>query len=485
MAGGPVPGEHIVLHPVAPATSCDTRNRSMRRHAFALLVVCAATATGVGATTLQDALAQAYLTNPALLSARAQLRSVDEGVPQALSGWRPTLTINTGPGFAYGSTTTGGIASRDNRTLVSSGVSLTVPVYQGGSTSASTHQALNQVLAQRARLMASEQQVFTDTVSAYVMVIESQQMLKLSVNNEIVLARQLEATRERYNRLGEVTLTDVSQAEAALAGAQADRESAANNLLTARATYKRQVGEMPGELVDPQPLQLPFRNEAQVSLSAANNNPNVIAAMFADAAAKDGIDLAFSALMPTLSVQATASTSSNSSVTGQKSTGGQLLLSASLPIYQGGAEYSRVRQARQSEQQARTSVDDTRRQTVLQAIQAWNTLQATRSIIERNRAQVRANQVALEGVSREASVGSRTTLDILNAQQALLATRSTLVSSLANLVTNSYAVAAAAGRLNARDLALNVPLYDETEYFQSVKDRLFGTGDYALSQPGR
>ena len=437
------------------------------------------------ATTLQEALAKAYLTNPALLSARAQLRSVDEGVPQALSGWRPTLTLNTGPGFAYGVTTTGGVGSRDNRTLVSNGVSLVVPVYQGGGTEASTHQALNQVFAQRARLIASEQQVFTDTISAYVSVIQSQQMLQLSINNEMVLRVQLEATRERFNRLGEVTLTDVSQAEAALAGAQADREGAENNLQTARATYKRQVGETPDGLVDPQPLQLPIRTEAQVSLMAANNNPNVVAALFADSAAKDAIDLAFSALMPTLSVQATATNSTNSSVSGQKANGGQLILSASVPIFQGGAEYSRVRQARQSEQQARTSVEDTRRQTVLLAIQAWNTLRATRSIIERTRAQIRANQVALEGVTREASLGSRTTLDILNAQQLLLTSRSTLVSSLASLVNNSYAVAAAIGRLNARDLNLNVPLYDETEYFKAVKDRLFGTGDYATSQPGR
>ncbi len=435
--------------------------------------------------TLQDALAKAYLSNPSLQAARAQLRSVDEGVPQALSGWRPTLTLNSGPGFAYGSSTSAGATTRNNRSLISNGVSLVVPVYQGGGTQASTHQALNQVYAQRARLISAEQNLFTEVINAYVNVIQSQQMLQLSVNNVIVLTRQLEGTRERYSRLGEVTVTDVAQAEAALAGAQADRETSVNNLQTARATYKRQVGDLPDALTDPQPLKLPILSADQASNLAANNNPDVVASLFADAAAKDSVDLAFSALMPTLSVQATVTNATNSSVSGTKDNSGQLLLSASVPIYQGGAEYSRVRQARQNEQQSRKSADDTRRQAELQAVQAWNTLQATRAIIERTRAQIRSNQVALEGVTREASVGSRTTLDILNAQLLLLTTRSTLVQSLATLVNNSYALAAAVGRLNARDLGLNVPLYDETQYFLDVKDRLFGTGDYALNQPGR
>jgi outer membrane protein len=437
------------------------------------------------ATTLQDALAKAYLTNPGLQAARAQLRSVDEGVPQALSGWRPTLSVNTGPGYAYGTTTTNGFATRNNRTLISNGVSLTIPIYQGGLTESSTHQATNNVYAQRARLIATEQQVFTDTVSAYVMVIEAQQTLQLSISNQAVLTRQLEATRARYMRLGEVTLTDVAQAEAALEGAQADRETAQNNLQTARATYKRQVGDLPESLVDPQPLMLQINSEAEASQMCANNNPTILAAAFADAAAKDAIDQAFSALMPTLSVQATASTGSNDSALGERNKGGQVLLSASVPIYQGGAEYSRIRQARQNEQSAIKTLDDTRRAAVLQAVQSWNTLQATRAVIERTRAQVRANQVALDGVTREASIGSRTTLDILNAQQLLLTTRESLVQSLGTLVTNSYGLAAAVGRLTARDLNLNVPLYDETEYYMTVKDKLFGTGDYATSQPGR
>jgi outer membrane protein len=157
----------------------------------------------------------------------------------------------------------------------------------------------------------------------------------------------------------------------------------------------------------------------------------------------------------------------------------------SVPIYQGGAEYSAVRQAKQSEQQARKLVDDARRTAVQNAVQAWETLVAAKAAAASTREQINANQVALEGTEREAIVGSRTTLDVLNAQQALLNSRVTLVQNLAQLVTASYGVASALGRLTAHDLHLPVPLYDETAYYNAVKDKWAGLGDYATGQPGR
>jgi outer membrane protein len=177
--------------------------------------------------------------------------------------------------------------------------------------------------------------------------------------------------------------------------------------------------------------------------------------------------------------------SSNQTFPRSYANGGQLLAQVSVPIYQGGSEYSAVRQARQQEQQARKQLDDARRSAVQQATQAWQTLIAARATAESTRSQIRANSIALEGVEREAIVGSRTTLDVLNAQQALLNSQVTLVQNLANLVTASYSVAAAIGRLTARDLNLAVPLYDDTAYYNAVRNRWFGTGDYAVDQPGR
>ena len=157
----------------------------------------------------------------------------------------------------------------------------------------------------------------------------------------------------------------------------------------------------------------------------------------------------------------------------------------SVPLYQGGAEYAAVRQARQTQQQTNRQIDDARRTAVQNAVQAWDTLVAAKAAADSTRAQIRANQIALEGTEREAIVGSRTTLDVLNATQLLLNSRTTLVQNLAQVINASYAVAAAIGRLTARDLHLAVPLYDETAYYQAVKDRWAGLSDYATSQPGR
>ncbi len=440
--------------------------------------------------TLQDALSLAYLYNPTLQTSRAQLRATDEGVPQALAGWRPTVVVGAGYGYGFGSLRfngtgrNGGVTSRENRDITTVTPTITQPLFRGGQTRANTNQADNRVFAQRGRLIATEQQVFTNTINAYVNVIQTQQVLQLNINNEQVLARQLQATNDRF-RVGEITRTDVAQAEAALAGARATRQTSEGNLQTARSNYRLYVGDLPDQLVEPQPIKLPIKNQNEATQLASQNNPNVIAAQFDNAASRDAIDVAFSQLMPQLSLQAQGGLTNGQTVVGQSTLGATVLLNASVPLYQGGAEYSRVRQARQTEQQARKTVDDQRRQAIQQATQSWETLVAARSTIESTRSQIRANQIALEGVQREAIVGSRTTLDVLNAEQLLLNSRVTLVQNLSNLVTASYAVAAAIGRLTARDLNLNVPMYDETAYYNAVRQRLFGTGDYAVGQPGR
>jgi outer membrane protein len=440
--------------------------------------------------TLQDALASAYSNNPTLQGSRAQLRATDEGVPQALAGWRPTVVVGAGYGYGFGTLRSnsgprgGGGAVRENRDITTVTPTITQPLFRGGQTRANTNQADNRVFAQRGRLIATEQQVFTDTINAYVNVIQTQQLLQLNINNEQVLSRQLQATNDRF-RVGEITRTDVAQAEAALAGARATRQTSEGNLQTARSNYRRFVGDLPDQLIEPQPIKLPIKNQNEATQLAAQNNPNVIAALFDDASARDAIDVAFSQLMPQLSLQVQGGLTNGQQVVGQSTLGATVLLNASVPIYQGGSEYSRVRQARQTEQQARKTVDDVRRQAVQQAAQSWETLVAARSTIDSTRAQIRANQIALEGVQREAIVGSRTTLDVLNAEQSLLNSRVTLVQNLSSLVTASYTVASAIGRLTARDLNLNVPLYDETAYYTAVRQRLFGTGDYAQGQPGR
>jgi outer membrane protein len=441
--------------------------------------------------TLAEALAATYATQPALLAERARLRATDENVPQALSGWRPTVIMAGTAGYGDGFTRTySGVSgqflnAQTDRLIGTAQATLTQPLYTGGKTQGNINRAKNQVMAERANLINQEQTSFTNVVNAYVGVIQAQQLLALNINNEQVLAKQLQATNDRF-RVGEITRTDVAQAEAALAGATAQRQTAEGNLQTARGTYQQVVGYLPpGDLVEPQPLAVPVKNEQAATALAANNNPLVIAALFNDAAAKDAVDVAFAQLMPQVSFQGQVFQSNNSAARSSQANGYQAVVQLSVPIYQGGQEYSAVRQAKQTEQQTGRLVDDARRTAVQNAVQSWETLVAAKASADSTREAIRANQVALEGVEREAIVGSRTTLDVLNAQQALLNSQTTLVQNLAQVVTASYQVAAASGRLTARDLHLPVALYDETAYYNAVKNKWAGLGDYATGQPNR
>jgi outer membrane protein len=442
--------------------------------------------------TLAEALAATYANQPALQAERAKLRATDENVPQALAGWRPTVILSGNGGYGDGKSVlaSGGpgrtlITTRTQRDVGIAQATVTQPIYTGGKQQASINRAKNQVMAERATLINQEQTSFTNVITAYVGVIQAQQLLALNINNEQVLAKQLQATNDRF-RVGEITRTDVAQAEAALANATAQRQQAEGSLQTARGTYQQVVGYLPpGDLVEPQPLALPAKTEQDATVLASNNNPQVVAALFGDAAAKDAVDVAFAQLLPQVSLQGQMFEQSQASSRLGETNGYQIVAALSVPIYQGGTEYSAVRQAKQAAQQTTKQVADARRTAVQNTVQAWETLASQKAAADSQREAIRANEIALEGVEREAIVGSRTTLDVLNAQQALLSSRVTLVQNLASVVTASYAVASAIGRLTARDLHLPVPLYDETAYYNAVKNKWVGLGDYATDQPGR
>jgi outer membrane protein len=458
--------------------------------AVGLAAVWAGGAEAAGPSTLQEALAAAYANNPTLLTARAQLRATDEGVPAALSGWRPQVSFTGSAGRAAGSTsqynstfnTT--VYGRLERNINASQLQLTQPIYSGGKVSASTHKARNQVLAARAQLLATEEQVFENTISAYVSVVQTEQILRININTEQILVRQLQSTNARFS-VGELTRTDVAQSEAALASATAARQTAEGNVQSARAQFERYVGVLPGKLADPQPLSMPAKSVDEAKILASKNNPNVVAALFSDAAAKDNFDVAYSALLPTINLQVSGFHNNNQLQPGLSETGGQILGNLTVPIFQGGAEYAGIRQARQQEIATRKQLDDQRRQAVQQAASAWEQVLAARAAITSDKASVRANEIAVEGLEREAQVGSRTTTDVLTGIENLLQAQTALANDLANLVNATYQVASAVGRLTARDMNLNVPLYDDKAYYNAVQDLWIGTGDYATDQPGR
>jgi len=447
--------------------------------------------------TLEQALAEAYENNATLLEQRANLRATDEDVPTAISGWRPTIEVTGSVGHSSdtvteltpstdpftGETTESKVRLPETGNPESAQVTLTQPIYSGGKVIDQTREAENDVYAARAQLLAAEQTVFLNVVDAYVTVITDQHVLDLDRNNQTVLEQQLEATRDQFN-VGEITLTSVAQAQASLAQAIEQVAVAAGNLQIARENFRELVGNYPGDLTSPQPLLLPVTSKEDAGRLAVANNPNVIAAQFTDSANKDAVDVAFSALLPQIELQASGFTETDPSGASTSDRGGSVLAEITAPIYQGGEEYAAIRAARAREQQSFATIIDEKRTAYAQATQAWEAFIASRAAIVSTNAEIKANAIALDGTEREEIVGTRTTLDVLNAQQLLLDSQVQQVQNIAQLVENSYSVASAIGRLTVTDLGLPVSTYDDLKYYSAVKYAGFGTGESADRDAG-
>jgi len=463
-----------------------------------LAALCPKPALADPPATLDAALSEAYANNATLQEQRASLRAADEDVPTAISGWRPTVTISASLGHSsevvkqptsqLNPFTDQIITSRsrvpENGNPETAQVTVTQPIYSGGKVIDQTRQAKNTVYAARAQLLATEQTVFLNVVNAYVTVITDTHVLALDQNNQTVLERQLQATRDQFN-VGEITLTSVAQAQASLAQAVEQVAVAQGNLEIARENFRQLVGDYPATLLQPpQPLTLPVITEAAAAHSAVINNPNVIAAEFTDAANKDAVDVAYSALLPQITVQASGFTESQTSGVDTSTRGGEVLGQLTVPLYQGGAEYAAIRAARDREQQSFATIIDQQRSAYAQATQAWEGLVASQAAIVSTNSEIKANAIALDGTEREEIVGTRTTLDVLNAQQLLLNSQVQQVQNIATLVNNSYTVAASIGRLTATDLGLPVDQYNDLAYYRAVKYAGFGTGEAADRDAG-
>jgi len=435
------------------------------------------------AQTLTQALADAYNTNPQLLAQRALLRATDEQVPQALANWRPTVNFNGQMGGTRSGlvTTSNGLPTRSGlatySTFYSNSLNLTATqqIYSGGRTAAQTSQAINLVQSARAQTLAVETSVFQAVAMAYLDVVRDQALLEVNRNNVGVLRKQLEATQDRF-RVGEVTRTDVAQAEASLAQAVGQLVTAQGNLEISREEYVRAVGHPPGTLMLPRDRPtLPATGEEAASL-AGNNNFSVISANFAELAARDTVDFVRGQLQPQISLVGTVNRSFAPSVTlkGSLEQSAAIAAQMTIPLYEGGAIYSQTRQAQQTVGQRRSQVDDARRAAVQLATSSWSTLQAARASISSFASAVRAAQIALEGTQQEALVGTRTVLDVLIQNQTLLTTQSQLVTAEHDAALAEFNVAAATGRLIAPELKLPVKLYDMERHYKEVKDKWIG-----------
>ena len=420
------------------------------------------------AQTLSDALAEAYVSNPTLDAARAALRAVNEEVPQALSNWRPSVTVTGSAGRQRNAS--GTITPR------SLGLNVTQPLFRGGRTIAETRRAEANVMAQRSRLLRTEQEILFRTATAFMDVWRDQSVLELNLNNETVLRRQLEASEDRFE-VGEVTRTDVAQSESRLARATGDRVRAEGSLTTSRAVFEELVGAMPPVLEAPPRLTGLPESQDEVTEKARAAGPAVLAARFAEAAGLENVKVAFGALLPELSLVGSLSRDKETATAKTEVEQARILARLSFPLYQRGLVSSRVREAKQLASQRRKEVNQALRAAMREAVTAWEALQTARARIRAFEAEVRSTDIALEGVKQENAVGARTILDILDAEQELLDARVRLVGARRDEIVASYQVLRAIGKMTARSLSLPVTLYDPDIDLAIVRDVWLGWED--------
>jgi outer membrane protein len=446
--------------------------------AAAVLMMAFAGLTPVLADTIEAALVRAYQNNPQLNAQRAQVRSTDENVPQALSGYRPKVAVTANGGYQYTDalSSAGGVKVDYYGPQIPRGVGATVTqtLFNGYQTANKTRAAESQVSGAREALRVLEETVLLAAATIYMDYLRDAAIVEVQKSNVRVLEQTLKQTRDRFN-VGEVTRTDVAQSEAQLAAGKTQLLAAEATLVTTKANFRRIIGNEPEALAPGSPVDryLPGGLPAAVDLSLIEN-PNVTAAMF-------GIDVSFltvkvneGALFPSVTLQASVTQGWEQAITTPRQFNAAALAQVSVPIYQGGAEYSLIRQSKENLAQQRLVLEQTRDQVRANTVTAWGQLVAGKAQVASAQSQVTASEIALNGVREEAKAGQRTTLDVLNAQQALVNARVALVTAQHDRVVASYAVLSAVGRLSPQVLNLATTVYDPSVHYQQVRDSWFG-----------
>ena len=443
------------------------------------------------AETISSALARAYMGNPDLNQQRAGARATDETVARAQASYRPQVSGTASGGLnrtdynlglaATGTSTSGaggtGGAGALHQSSFPNQAALTVTqnLFNGNRSANGVRQAESQVLQSREQIRNTEQNTLQNGATAYMNVLRDTAILELNKNNIIVLEEQLRQTRDRFN-VGEVTRTDVAQAESSLATARSNYFTAQANLQNSVANFRQIIGVEPRRLEAARPIDalLPstLDNAIRVALS---EHPSIQAAFHNVDVAQLQVQLNEAQLYPTLNV--VGSVSAQNAYAGYATSryfNGSVLGQLNVPIYSGGDTYASIRQAKELLSQARLQADVQRDAIRATVVSSWGQLETAKAVIRSSQAAVKSSEIALDGVREEAKVGQRTTLDVLMAQQTLLNARVNLVSAQRDRVVASYVVMAASGRLAASNLALNVVQYDPKIHFDQVKDKWIG-----------
>ena len=431
--------------------------------------------TEVRSETLNQALASAYQYNPQLDAERARLRATDEEVTRARSGFRPVITGNAD--VNYQNTKTRSVTGTTESELKPKGYSVDAvqPIFNGFRTINAVNEQEANVRAGRETLRSVEQAVLLDAVTAFMDVVRDQAILKLRENNVNVLSRELKATQDRF-AVGEVTRTDVAQAQARRAGSVSALDLAKANLKTSRATYERIVGHAPDNLVEPSGYErLVPKSLAEATQIGTSESPNVVNALYLEQAARFGVDRIRGELLPSVQLEASYTDRFDTAEGINQTEAAVVTGRLTVPIHEGGEVYARVRQQKHIHVSRLQEIEQARSETEANAVGAWSQLLAFRAQIQSDQSQVSANTTALTGVREEERVGQRTLLDVLNAELELLTSQVTLETTRRNVVVANYAVLAAVGRLDAVNLGFTSIAYDAEAHYQEVRRKPWGT----------
>jgi len=447
----------------------------------AVLALAVGSADPVRADTIEAALVRSYQNNPQLNAQRAAVRSTDENVPQAMSGYRPRVSVTASVAEQYSDTLTVTRGANTNYTNLhgynvprSVGAQVTQNVFNGFQTSNRVRGAESQVSSAREGLRVLEQTVLLSAATIYMDYLRDAAIVEVQRSNVRVLEQTLKQVRDRFS-VGEVTRTDVAQSEAQLAAGNTQLLTAESNLNTTRANFRRIIGNEPTALAPGAPVDrfLPATLPAAIEVGLIQN-PNVTAAMYGIDVAHLTVKVNEGALFPTVNLVASVQQSYESTLVSLKAFNVTAGVQMNYQLYNGGAEYALIRQSKENLAQQRLVLDQTRDQTRATVTQNWGQLQAAKAQIASAQAQVTASETALNGVREEARVGQRTTLDVLNAQQALVNARVNIVTAQHDRVVASYSVLAAIGRLAPSVLGLATTVYDPTVHYHQVRDAWTG-----------
>lgn len=456
----------------------------------ASLALVAASLIGVApasADTLREAMVQAYNSNPTMLAARSRLRQIDENVPIAKADGR--LNVNADGAYTE-NVKRSDVNFGQSRRVVSAGVSANLPIYQGGAVRNAVRAARERVEGGRADLRGAESQMFTDVVSAYMDVIRDQAIVELNSKQVNVLGTNLQASKDRFE-VGDLTRTDVAQSEARLSLSRSQLESAQAQLVASRENYLRVVGKMPENLEPPPPLPgLPETVDKALE-AALSDNPDLLAIKKESEASRHDVGVARASRLPRISAVAGGdyvdylnSLGPGSGIPRDHGTTASVGVQATLPLYQGGGPGARVRQAQARVSETLEQTIEVERLVIAQTRSAYASHVASQEVIRSSQTAVSANELALEGVRAENSVGTRDVLDVLNAEQELLNASVQLVSARRDAYVAGFALLASMGRGEAGDLGLDGgPLYDPVANYNRVKTSIFDWSDDGMPTP--